>query len=1460
MPVATRTFRVFVSSTFEDLEAERDALQAQVFPALRKLCEEHGARFQAIDLRWGVRDEAALDQKTVEICLREIDRCQKTGIKPNFIVLLGQRYGWRPLPARIEATEFEVVRARIADSVEREMIDGWYDRDDNAVPAEFVLKPRIGKWVDAKEWEKLEARLHGILLAAARAAGLSEDDLIKYWASATHQEILEGLGKSEDEGRHVFAFCRNVPDTECDPDLAELRGWLKTQLPEGNFVNFEPEDLAGLCKRVEKELTAIIESEAKVFESKPALELEKDAQDKFARERSLVFGRDEVLKSIVDYLRGESKRLLVLRGASGSGKSAVMARASEDTVKAHPSAVIVRRFIGASPDSSNGLTLLRSLCEQIGAEYGAGAEIPVEFNVVACLFGERLSLARADRPLIVFLDALDQLGKDDPARSLYWLSGVLPDHCRIVVSTTELASALSECELLEVKPLPENNAGEALVHWMAAAKRTLMAEQRQHLLAAINRCGLPLYLKLAFEEVRTWASSLPLAECKLGESVEGVIDTLLNRLSLEANHGPLLVSRSLGYLAAARYGLTEDEMLDVLSADEEVWQDLLSRAHHTPPERRLPVIVWSRLFLDLEPYLTERSTLGGTVVSFYHRQLADRVTVRFLAGDEKNLRHQSLATYFAGRTNWLDDETRKLPNVRKAAELPWEFSQSPQPSRLAMLLGDVGFLEAKISAGMSLDMLEDFRRFDGCRSLSKEASPEVRELFRETATIWRVLGNILDQVTVDPASIGMQIGVELQNLGLAALHEPREGALLRRLDQATNDRPCFSRFSGGVGVPYLAQTEWTHDSIHFLRFSADGRELLYVDAEGRIVRWSWSAPVIHQTQPPTTGGFGSAAIVSNRFVMVAGESEVWVFSHQNLWDDILQTGTWRRVLACESGERLGPIGGCPLSGIFFVPQVAPEAARILRFHGLERIKPLRLPSSGGAAKVTHMTVDMGEREIAVGFSDGTLAISTGFCRAVHRSGILACAFLKNDSEVASIDEEGVFRIQDLAGTLRCESRLLQGSGTSLSYCPQHQLIAVGHRSGYVSLVSAEESDSETGNGFWPGLRGGVASICFSPCGNYLAVGGSRGMVRVFAINEIQRRSEPRSIGQRGFPAGPIRDVAFLNRDKGLVFLDQQQRIRTNLPSADSRYLPFGANCFCVDNVNGKIVAARNDEIYFLSSATGQIERVERIGGTEKLSIAVSSDDRFLALLEDAQIIICRVHERTISARYIDLASTPYLSSKLRPLNRVPLRFCRNNRLLAVPLESTVLQRRNAHGVLESDLQRTLLFIDVVNGAIAGTLEYQGFCRALDELPDDDILIVGLGCGIVHSGAESIACPSPKGALLFFSIETGQSIHSVGLVAQDFGVTGIAAAREGPLCGCIVASFESGRIRLTSLKSKRWAASICLPDPAAAIRWAGPFIQAADSGARRGNWPALHEFTLHFPIANESPQREVKAIQ
>lgn len=45
MAQASKDFRIFGSSTFSDLKAERNALHQYVFPRLRELCAQHGCRF-----------------------------------------------------------------------------------------------------------------------------------------------------------------------------------------------------------------------------------------------------------------------------------------------------------------------------------------------------------------------------------------------------------------------------------------------------------------------------------------------------------------------------------------------------------------------------------------------------------------------------------------------------------------------------------------------------------------------------------------------------------------------------------------------------------------------------------------------------------------------------------------------------------------------------------------------------------------------------------------------------------------------------------------------------------------------------------------------------------------------------------------------------------------------------------------------------------------------------------------------------------------------------------------------------------------------------------------------------------------------------------------------------------------------------------------------------------------------
>ncbi|EGG17145.1 WD40 repeat-containing protein [Cavenderia fasciculata] len=86
-----RNIRVFISSTFLDMHGERNQMVKHIFPELRERCAKRKIHISEIDLRWGITEDEAQKNRSVELCLDEVDRC-----RPFFIGLLGQRYGWVP--------------------------------------------------------------------------------------------------------------------------------------------------------------------------------------------------------------------------------------------------------------------------------------------------------------------------------------------------------------------------------------------------------------------------------------------------------------------------------------------------------------------------------------------------------------------------------------------------------------------------------------------------------------------------------------------------------------------------------------------------------------------------------------------------------------------------------------------------------------------------------------------------------------------------------------------------------------------------------------------------------------------------------------------------------------------------------------------------------------------------------------------------------------------------------------------------------------------------------------------------------------------------------------------------------------------------------------------------------------------------------------------------------------------
>ncbi len=132
MSETTKTIRVFVSSTFIDMQAEWCILQKDVFPSLKALCEGNGASFQDVDLRWGASEEAQLDQTIMDICLAEIARYQGLSPESNFITLLDDKHEWQPIPAKIPSVEMELAHGELAD--DEAFVATWYREDTNARP------------------------------------------------------------------------------------------------------------------------------------------------------------------------------------------------------------------------------------------------------------------------------------------------------------------------------------------------------------------------------------------------------------------------------------------------------------------------------------------------------------------------------------------------------------------------------------------------------------------------------------------------------------------------------------------------------------------------------------------------------------------------------------------------------------------------------------------------------------------------------------------------------------------------------------------------------------------------------------------------------------------------------------------------------------------------------------------------------------------------------------------------------------------------------------------------------------------------------------------------------------------------------------------------------------------------------------------------------------------------------
>ena len=272
-----------------------------------------------------------------------------------------------------------------------------------------------------------------------------------------------------------------------------------------------------------------------------------------------------------------------------------------------------------------------------------------------------------DRVILVF-DGLNQLDDVSHAPDLGWLPFEFPTNVRVVVSTLPGRSLDAvrrrQWPEMTVRPLEVAERNELIVAYLAEYGRRLSPE-RSHRIAASSSSANPLFLRAILDELRICGEHDRLDE-QIAHYLDAkgpaeLYDRILQRWEQDYSGGRDLVRRSLSLLWAARRGLSEQELLELLGEDGV----------------SLPRETWEPLYLAAEHSLLARSDL----LDFSHDYVREAVQQRYIKTNHDAKRyHAELADFFDRRLTLSD---------RKLDELPWQLLRAERWESLKNLLTDM---------------------------------------------------------------------------------------------------------------------------------------------------------------------------------------------------------------------------------------------------------------------------------------------------------------------------------------------------------------------------------------------------------------------------------------------------------------------------------------------------------------------------------------------------------------------------------------------------------------------------------------------------------------------------------------------------------------------------------------------------------------------------------------------------
>ena len=520
-PTNNRSIRVFVSSTFRDMQAERDHLVKVTFPQLRKLCESRGVVWGDVDLRWGITDEEQAEGKVLPVCLAAIQRDQ-----PYFIGLLGERYGWVP----------------------------------EQIPDELVERQPWLREHRARSVTELEIQ-HGVL----RQEALHGEAFFYFRDPGYLDRLPPGAIRSDFESE----------SPEAQVKLTALKDRLTKAQAEGLCrVREAYPDPQTLGQWILDDFTALINERFPEGSQPDPLDREALDHEAYAQSRARVYiGRPEYFDKLDAHVAGDGPPLIIL-GESGGGKSALLANWLLQYQKAHPETVSLIHFIGATPYSAGWAAMLRRILGEFKRRFDIREEIPTDPNALRSTFANWLHRAAAKGRVVLILDALNQLEDREGAPDLVWLPPVIPANVRLICSTLP-GRALDNLTQrgwpkLTVQPLQESERRTIITEYLALFTKAL-SPVRVTRIAQATQTANPLYCRILLDELRLHGAHEtlePTIEHYLeAEGIPDLYGKVLARWERDYEGETDLVGEALSLLWAARRGLSETEWRDLVGTD-----------------------------------------------------------------------------------------------------------------------------------------------------------------------------------------------------------------------------------------------------------------------------------------------------------------------------------------------------------------------------------------------------------------------------------------------------------------------------------------------------------------------------------------------------------------------------------------------------------------------------------------------------------------------------------------------------------------------------------------------------------------------------------------------------------------------------------------------------------------------------------------------------------------------------